>query len=324
MDSHQPWVKTAPVTGITGAFHLGPRAGDDACYGEDAKLVLEFFRGVFPKTQDAAERLRAIYLEGCACADRAIGEALDLLRRKGIYEDSTIIFTADHGDELLEHGCIGHCRNLFNTALAVPLVIKRRGMAHAEVTTRVSNAMILPTVMEWFGTELEHTNLFSLMPYVEKKGLPDVGIFASLVGKDKVIMPDGLEAMSNEDKILYFNVTNDAAEKSPLGEDAEALDALRRERFNAVKLATEAGVVRRFSTRRWQNPWAQRQDDAAAELEKSGKLTAEEGARLKSLGGFIPEADLKKLDEDLSAIKIDVSTISPAEKDQLRALGYLN
>jgi len=324
MDSRQPWVKMAPVKGITGAFHVGPRASEDECYAQDAELIRELLLGAFPKTEDAVERVRAVCLEGCAYADRAIGELLDLLRRKGIYEDSTIIFTADHGDELLEHGCVGHMINLFNTTLAVPLVIKRRGMAHVEVSTRVSNAMILPTVMEWFGSELEHTNLFSLMPYVEKKGLPNVQIFASLFGKDKVIMPDGREAMGHEGGILYFNMAKDPAEKSPLAEDAEALDAMRRERFRAVSLAKEAGVVRRFSMRPWQNPWAESQNKAAAELEKSGKLTAEESARLKSLGRFIPEAGLKKLEGDLAAIKIDASAMSAPERDQLRALGYLH
>jgi len=329
MDSHEPWLKTKPIRGITGEFHAQKSESVEDCHRQDVDLIYKLLFSDFPKENAApaeVERLKAIYLEASAYADRCIGDMIARLKQRGMYEDSTIIFTADHGDELLEHGRIGHCQNLFNTSLEVPLVIKRRGMPRAEVANRVSNAMLLPTLAEWFGDEIAHTNLVSLMPYATDAALGNFEVFASFYGKDKVILADGREAMNHEDALLYFNAAPaaDPAELRPLAQDAEALAALKRARFQSERFGKEAGIVRRFSTRDWQNPFARSQDFAAAQLENSGKITAEESARLKSLGEFIPEADRKRLAGDLARIKINASALSSGTRDQLRALGYLH
>ncbi|MCP4631649.1 MAG: sulfatase [candidate division Zixibacteria bacterium] len=64
-----------------------------------------------------------------AYTDRYIGNLLDELKRRGLYDDMTIIFTADHGEEFWEHGGnFHHC--LYDEVLKIPLLIKTPKSQH--------------------------------------------------------------------------------------------------------------------------------------------------------------------------------------------------
>jgi hypothetical protein len=62
-----------------------------------------------------ASRLRRI--DGC------FGQFIDGLKAAGLYDDSVVILTADHGDSLGEDGRWGHAYTLFPEILQVPLVM---------------------------------------------------------------------------------------------------------------------------------------------------------------------------------------------------------
>ncbi len=99
---------------------------------------------------------------------------------------------------------------------------------------------------------------------------------------------------------------------------------MRKERQVSERFAKEAGIGdRRWSTRRMQNPWAKEQDLAAAELEKEGKLTADEAARRKSYGEFIPEDVRERVLADFGSLKMETGGMTSEEIERLRALGYL-
>jgi arylsulfatase A-like enzyme len=89
-------------------------------------------------------------------ADRAVGEFLQALKQRGIYENSLIILTADHGEMnchlgLVDKGCYIHPETQ-----RVPLVIKAPsglGRKNVTVETPVSLLDIAPTVCEAAGVE---------------------------------------------------------------------------------------------------------------------------------------------------------------------------
>ena len=57
-----------------------------------------------------------------AFVDAAVGELLDgVADRQELAADTLVVFTADHGESLGEHGVWGHGRNLFDEALRIPL-----------------------------------------------------------------------------------------------------------------------------------------------------------------------------------------------------------
>ncbi len=98
--------------------------------------------------------------------DFYIGELLRKIKEYGLYEDSLIIFMADHGESLGEHDYYGHGRKLYNSSLQVPLILKLPGNCdrNTEMNDVVSLLDIAPTVLELLGKEIpeemEGENLF--------------------------------------------------------------------------------------------------------------------------------------------------------------------
>jgi arylsulfatase len=74
-----------------------------------------------------AEELSALYDAEVAANDEQFGRFVEELRRRGLLETSLIVFTADHGEEFLEHGGLKHGRSLFPEVLHVPLVLRFPG-----------------------------------------------------------------------------------------------------------------------------------------------------------------------------------------------------
>jgi arylsulfatase A-like enzyme len=66
------------------------------------------------------ERYR-LEVEHC---DAVLGAFLDELRTSGLYQQSWIVFTSDHGEALGEHGVVGHVVDLYDELLHVPLIVK--------------------------------------------------------------------------------------------------------------------------------------------------------------------------------------------------------
>jgi hypothetical protein len=55
--------------------------------------------------------------------DQAFGEFIAFLKSRGLYENSIVILTADHGDSLGEDGRWGHAYSLYPEVLRIPLLI---------------------------------------------------------------------------------------------------------------------------------------------------------------------------------------------------------
>jgi arylsulfatase A-like enzyme len=89
-------------------------------------------------------------------ADAAFGDLLAGLKERGLYHDSLIILTSDHGEEFGEHGSMGwHSHTLFDEQLLVPLVVKlphSRG-AGTVVESQVRSIDIAPTILAATGIE---------------------------------------------------------------------------------------------------------------------------------------------------------------------------
>lgn len=98
-----------------------------------------------------ADEIRRRYREEVEYLDRQIGILLSALREASRPEDTLIIFTADHGEELFEHGPPGHVPYLYDTVIRVPLFVSWPGRLDAGtvVSEAVSHIDLLPTMLEW-------------------------------------------------------------------------------------------------------------------------------------------------------------------------------
>ena len=105
--------------------------------------------------------VEALYDGGVVRADRHLRLLADHLREIRRYDDTLIVLTSDHGEELGERGWKGifgrHGHNLYQENVAVPLMLKLPGQSRGG--TRVSAVArqidIMPTVLDVMGVEVE-------------------------------------------------------------------------------------------------------------------------------------------------------------------------
>jgi len=86
--------------------------------------------------------------------DRSIGQLIEAMRSRGLYENSLIVLTSDHGEEFSEHGTVGwHSHTLYEELLRVPLILKLPGGDLAGTTVETSARLIdvAPTIVEAVG-----------------------------------------------------------------------------------------------------------------------------------------------------------------------------
>jgi arylsulfatase A-like enzyme len=108
--------------------------------------------GTLELTPRDLEHIEALYDGGVAFADDMFGDLVAKLRELGILDDTLIVFTSDHGEELYEHGVFEHDW-MFNTNLYVPLVLRLPGgrLGGARVPWHVESLDIPPTIVDVVG-----------------------------------------------------------------------------------------------------------------------------------------------------------------------------
>jgi len=89
--------------------------------------------------------------------DHKIGRIVDILRQKGVLEDTIVIITADHGENLGSHGLMGHFWCLFDSLIKVPLIMRcpKIFAAGERISGQVQNIDILPTLLDILGIRKE-------------------------------------------------------------------------------------------------------------------------------------------------------------------------
>ncbi len=81
-----------------------------------------------PLTEADLRHVRALYDADILRFDRHFKILLDEMKKQGLLENTIIAFTADHGEEFLEHGDFGHGKNLQATQTHIPLILAGKGV----------------------------------------------------------------------------------------------------------------------------------------------------------------------------------------------------
>lgn len=86
--------------------------------------------------------IRSRYVAEVEAVDRAVGELIAELKERGLYDQSLIVLTSDHGEGLGEHGIVGHAVQLYDEALHVPLVMKLPYSARPAHLARAAGTLV--------------------------------------------------------------------------------------------------------------------------------------------------------------------------------------
>ncbi|SFF68088.1 Arylsulfatase A [Salegentibacter agarivorans] len=130
--------------------------------------------------------------------DKRIGDILNALKAKGIYEETIIVFTSDHGINFGENGVAGKVC-LYEPSVTAPLIIKAPNFAkNIEIKSRVYLQDISPTLFDLLNiTKPEKTDFKSLVPLVKNTSTPRESIYLAMFDDQRGIIN------KNQKLILY-------------------------------------------------------------------------------------------------------------------------
>jgi arylsulfatase A-like enzyme len=111
---------------------------------------------VFPAAVDGEYRRLYHYLQ--AMVDASIGRILEALDRNGLAENTIVVFTSDHGDQLGAHGgLMQKWHNAYDESIRVPFVVSGPGLSISPESSAIptSHIDLLPTLLGLAGTSAE-------------------------------------------------------------------------------------------------------------------------------------------------------------------------
>jgi arylsulfatase A-like enzyme len=153
IDTHGPWIARKPWIDI---YSPGPYHGPFQEFGTAKELGFKAGSmgcSVIPPPADV-ERLRAIYDSAISYHDVQVGRLVKQLKSWGIWDQTMLIITADHGEELFEDERCGHGGSLRDSLTRVPMLIHdpARFPPGTIVEEGAEGVDIMPTVLTAIGT----------------------------------------------------------------------------------------------------------------------------------------------------------------------------
>lgn len=140
-DPHWPWFHHPQFSWVDGS-RKPPRvfapdwhkwmAGELVLSEADRKMIVDFYDGEI------------------SFMDSYIGRMLNSLRAGGHLDNTLVVITADHGEELTEHGLMGHGLSAYENVLHVPLILYHRDhfTGGQRVSEPVQTLDLFPTILE--------------------------------------------------------------------------------------------------------------------------------------------------------------------------------
>jgi choline-sulfatase len=116
--------------------------------------------------------IKALYEAEVTYHDSHLGKFLEKLDEIGLLDETLLIVTNDHGEELRDHGKLGHGHSLYDELVRAPLMIRYPALFRGGQRVRdpVENVDLFPTVLEALGMEpVSDIDGVSLLPMLEGK-----------------------------------------------------------------------------------------------------------------------------------------------------------
>jgi len=172
---------------------------------------------------------RALYDGEILYTDHEVGRLIEFLKKEGLYDDTLIVITNDHGEDVEDHGpyFFGH-RTLFDEITKSVLIMKFPkgflGNIKGKVDALVASTDIAPTILDYLDIEIPNSfSGRSLMPLInkDKKRIRDYVIIEEMdyMGYG-IIFPDARYFYCQDDKgnfvEEFYDVKTDPAQSNNL------------------------------------------------------------------------------------------------------------
>lgn len=146
-----------------------------------------------------AKKLKNFYYACVSFVDYQIGRIIDTLKKKGMYDDTLIIFTSDHGECLGDYKNMGK-RTMLDAAAHVSMMMHIPGIPHSVRNDVVSLVDLAPTLLSWAGIPYDHAEYDGIDLLHEKHGY----VFSQYNGREN----GGVYMIATDsDKLIYDSAT---------------------------------------------------------------------------------------------------------------------
>ena len=152
-DSHKPWflfvhyfdahAVYAPPQPFRSRFASPPDQHDESWVFGTREQMIALRQGRLQLTPKIIQRAERLYDAEVAYLDAEVGRLVDAVGARTV-----IAFTADHGEEFLDHGGYEHGHTLYPELTHVPLLLRAPGLASGRVATSVGQIDLAPSLFE--------------------------------------------------------------------------------------------------------------------------------------------------------------------------------
>ena len=221
---HEPWDTPEPYASLYAPEDMPdplPRMrhlGENRPKGEFDRLAEKKKIQCTPET---AREIRANYCGGVTLIDHMIGEIIEVIRKRGEWDNTVVLFTSDHGEMNGDHGIVNK-RTFLRSALNIPLIVRTPETARSG--GRQSDAMVSlldvgPTLVDLAGGQLDYIQFGrSVRPVVDGLSQTHRDYILSEYGGEILYMDQEWKLVTNKrgEPYLLFCLPEDQDEQSDL------------------------------------------------------------------------------------------------------------
>ncbi|MGJ8758948.1 MAG: sulfatase-like hydrolase/transferase [Polaribacter sp.] len=194
----------------------------------------------FPRTEYSIKVNRQEYYASISHMDAQIGRILDALEASGKAEETYIIFTADHGLAVGDHGFMGK-QNMYESSMRVPMIIAGPNLEKGKkVEAFVYLQDIMPTTLELAGVKKsKEIDFNSLLPLatgkINKSAYPVV--YGAYFGTQRMYRTEDYKMIvyPKANKVRLFDMKKDPLEKYDLAEKKEEYKKVLKKLFKEYR-----------------------------------------------------------------------------------------
>ena len=211
--------------------------GKGEFFSGEAKKMLSFLVGHTDISSSLLNEYMELYKHELFLLDQYVGKIIDKLKKDGVYDNTVIVITADHGQNFGEDHYYGHGILLSDSLVKVPLIIKPIEKSDPSISykfqpltnlfkflVRCSEGMVNPYLIsdeiaysESFGIQENYREMFKLNPVlISKLESYDHRSIAVYLKGIKVIVSVGKNEFKIESIILHNK--NNSLDESELEE----------------------------------------------------------------------------------------------------------
>jgi arylsulfatase A-like enzyme len=208
----------------------------DTAYTGDIRRTFLFSAGRKPDPDfDELDRqtLLDLYDAEIKYWDQSFGELIDHLKSQGLYEQSLIVVTSDHGEAFGEHGRWTHGYSLYDCETHVPLLVRPPGGVWGRRVSDPAQAIdVVPTVLSFSQAEpsgpLHGRNL------MEPSAEPAYSFWRDW----KAVRTDRWKLIQEADQVMLFDIQKDPNEQTNVADQerevVRELVAAQKQRLSSI------------------------------------------------------------------------------------------